>query len=57
MDRFNYPTLEAAENEDGRILAMLEAESWGRKRDEQEESDEQIKEAEDAKLKAEADGQ
>ncbi len=36
MERFNYPNLAAAEAEDSRIIYLLECESYGRKRDEEE---------------------
>ena len=53
MERFNYPNLAAVEAEDASILALLEAESWGRKMDEEEELEEQREEAELARMKAE----
>lgn len=46
MERFNYPNLAAVEAEDLRILQLLEAESYGRKRDDQEELDEREAEIE-----------
>ncbi len=36
MERFNYPNLAAAEAEDSRMIYLLECESYGRKRDEEE---------------------
>lgn len=36
MERFNYPNLAAAEAEDSRIIYLLECESYGRRRDEEE---------------------
>jgi hypothetical protein len=53
MERFNYPNLAAVEAEDGRILRLLEAESWGVKMDEQEELEEQKREIEEARMRAE----
>lgn len=46
MERFNYPNLKAAMNEDARILYLLECETWGRKRDEQEQLEAQQRELE-----------
>ena len=46
MERFNYPNLAAVEAEDSRILYLLECESFGRKRDEEEELEEQKAQAE-----------
>lgn len=43
MERFNYPNLAAVYAEDMEILRLLELESFGKKRDEQEE----LEEAED----------
>ncbi len=40
MERFNYPNLAAVYKEDMEIIRLLELESYGRKRDEQEELDE-----------------
>jgi hypothetical protein len=53
MERFNYPNIAAVEAEDGRILAMLEAESWGRLKDEQEEQAEREEEMEQSRLRSE----
>lgn len=36
MERFNYPNLAAAEAEDSRIIYLLECESYGNKRDQEE---------------------
>lgn len=51
MERFNYPTLAAARAESAEILQLLEAESYGRRRDEQEELEEQEREAEAQKAR------
>ena len=40
MERFNYPNLAAVRDEDADILWLLECESYGYKRDEQEKLDE-----------------
>lgn len=53
MERFNYTNLAAAESEDARIIAFLEAESWGRKKDEEEEMEEREREMELERMKAE----
>lgn len=53
MERFNYPDLASAENEDLRILYLLECESWGKRRDEEEELEESKQEAELARMRAE----
>jgi hypothetical protein len=37
MERFSYPSLAAARKESAEILYLLECESWGYKKDEQEE--------------------
>lgn len=57
MERFNYPNIAAVKNEDAEILALLEAESWGKRMDDKEEMEEQEKELEESRLRAEADGQ
>lgn len=36
MERFNYPNIEAAENEDMRILYLLECETYGARKDHEE---------------------
>jgi hypothetical protein len=36
MERFNYPSLAAARAESAEILQLLEYESWGYKKDEEE---------------------
>lgn len=36
MERFNYPSLAAARAESTEILYLLECESWGFKKDEEE---------------------
>lgn len=41
MERFNYPSLAAARAESAEILQLLEYESWGHKRDEQERLEEE----------------
>ncbi len=46
MERFNYPNLAAVREEDAEILYLLECESYGEKRDEQEEMEEQLAETE-----------
>lgn len=53
MERFNYPDLAAAENEDMRIVYLLECESWGKRKDDEEELEEARQEAELAKMRAE----
>lgn len=40
MERFNYPNMAAAYDEDSRILQLLEAESYGDRRDEEERIEE-----------------
>lgn len=40
MERFNYPNLAAVYEEDVAILRLLECESYGIRRDEQEKLDE-----------------
>lgn len=54
MERFNYPNLAAVMAEDAEILYLLECESYGRRRDEQEELDEKEAEyaAQEARLAA-----
>ncbi len=46
MERFNYPCLAAAYDEDAYIQYLLECESYGYKRDQEEELEEQRQEAE-----------
>ena len=46
MERFSYPSLEALRAESSELLVLLEAESYGIRRDEQEELDEMKHEAE-----------
>ena len=41
MDRFSYPSLAAARRESAEILQLLEYESWGYKKDEQEKLEEE----------------
>lgn len=53
MERFNYPNLAAAENEDIRIVYLLECESWGKRMDDEEEMEESRQEAELAKMRSE----
>ena len=53
MERFNYPNLAAAEAEDMRIIYLLECESWGKRRDDEEELEESRQEAELARMRAE----
>ena len=36
MERFNYPSLKAARKESTELLQLIEAESYGYKRDEEE---------------------
>lgn len=54
MERFNYPNLAAVLAEDAEILQLLEAESYGRKRDDEEKLSEQEAHfaAEEARLAA-----
>lgn len=47
MERFNYPSLAAARAESAEILQLLEFESWGYKKDEAEQLEEQRLEHED----------
>lgn len=56
MERFNYPNIAAVYAEDAVILTMLEAESWGRRKDDEEELEEQKREIEEQRMKADADG-
>lgn len=51
MERFNYPNLAAVYEEDAEILQLLEAESYGYKRDEKEKMDELEAEAQAMKAK------
>lgn len=51
MERFNYPNLAAVYEEDSEILQLLEAESYGYKRDEKEKMDELEAEAQAMKAK------
>lgn len=51
MERFSYPSLAAARAESAEILQLLEYESYGYKRDEQEKL-----EAEQAKYRNQAQG-
>lgn len=46
MERFNYPNLAAVREEDAEILYLLECESYGYKRDTEEELAEREAEAE-----------
>jgi hypothetical protein len=46
MERFNYPNLAAVLAEGAEIIYLLECESYGRKRDEQEEIEEMKEKAE-----------
>jgi hypothetical protein len=41
MERFNYPNLSAVRAESVEIIYLLECESYGRSRDQQEELEEQ----------------
>lgn len=41
MERFNYPNIKAVYEEDAEIFHLLAAESYGIKRDEQEEFEDQ----------------
>lgn len=52
MERFNYKNIAAVLEEDAEILQLLEAESYGYKRDEQERMDELEAETEAMKAKA-----
>lgn len=52
MDRFNYPDLASVEAEDVRIIQLLEAESYGLRRDQEEEIEEQKQNAELAQMRA-----
>lgn len=47
MERFNYPNLAAVKEESAEILYLLECESYGRRRDEQEEMDQREAEFEE----------
>lgn len=49
MERFNYPNLAAVMDEDAEILYLLECESYGNRRDEQEKLDEREAEFEEQK--------
>lgn len=53
MERFNYPNLAAVRAESVELLYLLECESYGRRRDEEEEMEERELEAEQAELNAE----
>jgi hypothetical protein len=55
MERFNYPNLAAVQAESAEILYLLECESYGRKRDEQEELDQREAEFEAEKARLERD--
>ena len=57
MERFNYPNIAAVLAEDASILVMLEAESWGKRRDDDEELEEQKREIEEQRMRADADEQ
>jgi hypothetical protein len=46
MERFSYPSLAALKAESIELLELIEAESYGYKRDQKEEMDEQIAELE-----------
>lgn len=52
MERFNYRNLDEVLEEDAGILQLLEAESYGYKRDEKERMEELEAEAEAMKAKA-----
>lgn len=53
MERFNYPNLAAVKAEEAELLYLLECESYGRRRDEQEELDKQRDELEQQQIEAE----
>lgn len=53
MERFNYPNLAAVRKESTELIYLLECESYGRKRDEQEELDEMKEHAQQQQLEAE----
>lgn len=53
MERFNYPNLAAVMAESTEVVYLMECESYGRKRDEQEELDEMKRDAEQSQLEAE----
>jgi hypothetical protein len=57
MERFNYPNLAAVDAENVEILYLLECESYGRRRDEQEELDEQEAEYEAERARLESSGE
>jgi hypothetical protein len=52
MERFNYPNIAAVEAEDVEILQLLEAESWGKKMDDEEELAAREQEMENNRMKA-----
>ncbi len=41
MERFNYPNIQAVMDEDMELMHLLECESYGEKRDEQERMEQQ----------------
>lgn len=49
MERFGYPSLSALYEESSEILLLMEAESYGYKRDQKEELEEQERAAEEAR--------
>jgi hypothetical protein len=51
MERFNYPNLEAAKAESAELLYLLECESYGRRRDDEEEMEQHQAEAESMRNK------
>lgn len=56
MERFNYPNLAAVRDEDAEILYLLECESYGNRRDEQEELDERQADLDERMTEAEMGG-
>lgn len=56
MERFNYPNLQAVKDEEAEILYLLECESYGRRRDEQEEMDDRVAESESQLAQSEMEG-
>lgn len=53
MERFNYPSLSALLSESTLLLRLLEAESYGRKKDEAEEYGDELAKMESQRLAAE----
>lgn len=53
MERFSYPTIAAARAESSEMLYLLECESYGSKKDQIEEMEEQLADAEARAAEAE----